>query len=161
MKDRLLAVIFAISWLGCTHAKTTDTGAETPAKPEARETNGKSTGEPDKKVDKNADKNAEKKSENKSEKKAEKKARDDKAVPVVTSVNGLMNPGADEKIRDKLAGEGLMKKDADGESHDSMRAALKRFQEDHNFPATGTPDVQTVRALGLDPDDIFRKAATE
>ena len=154
MRDRLLPWLLAICWMGCTHAKTTDTGAETPAKPEAEESNAnaKSTAKPEKKADdqKAGDRKA-----------GDEKAGDKKAVPVATSVSGLMKPGADDKIRDKLTHEGLMKKDADGESHDSMRAALKRFQEDHNFPATGTPDVQTVRALGLHPDDVFRKAPTE
>jgi hypothetical protein len=36
--------------------------------------------------------------------------------------------------------------------------ALREFQNARNLPATGVPDDATVRALGLDPEKIFRRA---
>jgi hypothetical protein len=72
-------------------------------------------------------------------------------VPVASSPAGLLKPGAEEKIRDELSARGF---------EGSLRAGLKRFQAAHDLPATGAPDVGTVRALGLEPDDIFRKAKT-
>jgi hypothetical protein len=38
-----------------------------------------------------------------------------------------------------------------------MSDGLRRFQRAHDLPATGIPDHQTVKDLGLDPDQIFRQ----
>jgi hypothetical protein len=61
----------------------------------------------------------------------------------------LLKPGAEQKVRDKLgvkAGGG------------SLRAALSKFQKEHDLPATGILDQRTAESLGLDPDDIFERA---
>ena len=72
-----------------------------------------------------------------------------------TSPAGLLAPGADDKIRDKLAAAGFAAK---GKSTDE---ALRRFQRANDLPATGIPDHETVKKLGLDPNDIFRAAAVK
>jgi glucose/arabinose dehydrogenase len=78
-----------------------------------------------------------------------------KSVPVAATPEGLLAPGAEQKIHDKLSAGGFLKE----ATHDSTGAALRRFQAAHDLPATGVPDHETVRRLGLKPDDLFRKAA--
>jgi len=68
-------------------------------------------------------------------------------IDVATSPQGLLQPGALDKVREKL---GLSK----GEGTD---AALRRFQREHDLPATGMLDHETVEKLGLSPDEIFEK----
>jgi len=36
-------------------------------------------------------------------------------------------------------------------------ALLPKLQKAHDLPAMGMPDHATVKALGLNPDDIFRQ----
>jgi hypothetical protein len=75
---------------------------------------------------------------------------DPSETPVATSPSGLLKPGAEEKVRDKLgvkAGGG------------SLRKALQKFQKEHDLPATGILDQRTVESLGLDPDDVFERAS--
>lgn len=76
-------------------------------------------------------------------------------TPLAGEPLGLLRPGAEQEIHDKLSAGGFMKENAKG----STQAALRRFQAEHDLPATGTPDHETVRRLGLNPDDLFRKAA--
>jgi len=79
-------------------------------------------------------------------------AEDPGEIPVASSPSGLLKPGAEQKVRDELgvkAGGG------------SLRQALKKFQKDHDLPATGILDQRTVESLGLDPDDVFERASTE
>lgn len=73
-------------------------------------------------------------------------------IPVASSPSGLLKPGAEQKVRDALgvkAGGG------------SLRSALKKFQKEHDLPATGILDQRTVEQLGLDPDDVFERASSE
>lgn len=79
-------------------------------------------------------------------------AEDPGEVPVASSPSGLLKPGAEQKVRDELgvkAGGG------------SLRQALKKFQKDHDLPATGILDQRTIESLGLDPDDVFERASSE
>jgi hypothetical protein len=78
-----------------------------------------------------------------------------KGTPLAQAPEGLLMPGAEQKIHDKLSAGGFMKEDANA----STGAALRRFQAAHDLPSTGVPDHETVRRLGLNPDDLFRKAA--
>jgi hypothetical protein len=76
-------------------------------------------------------------------------AEDPSEIPVASSPSGLLKPGAEQKVRDKLgvkAGGG------------SLRAALSKFQKEHDLPATGILDQRTAESLGLDPDDVFERA---
>jgi Putative peptidoglycan binding domain len=75
---------------------------------------------------------------------------DPSEIPVASSPSGLLKPGAEQRVRDKLgvkAGAG------------SLREALQKFQKKHDLPATGILDQRTVETLGLDPDDVFERAS--
>lgn len=72
---------------------------------------------------------------------------DPEDIPVASSPHGLLKPGADEKVREKL---GVPKQGG-------MRKELMNFQREHDLPATGMLDHETVEKLGLDPKDIFQK----
>lgn len=76
---------------------------------------------------------------------------DPEDIEVATSPQGLLEPGALDKVRDKL---GVAK----GES---VQVALRRFQREHDLPATGMLDHETVEQLGLSPDEIFEHKAGE
>jgi hypothetical protein len=78
-------------------------------------------------------------------------AEDPSEIPVASSPSGLLKPGAEQTVRDKL---GLQ---AGGSS---LRRALQKFQKEHDLPATGILDQRTVESLGLDPDDVFERAGT-
>jgi hypothetical protein len=77
---------------------------------------------------------------------------DPSETPVASSPSGLMKPGAEQNVREKLgvqAGGG------------SLREAVKKFQKEHDLPATGILDQRTVESLGLDPDDVFESASAQ
>jgi hypothetical protein len=76
-------------------------------------------------------------------------AEDPSEIPVASSASGLLKPGAEQTVRDKLGVE------AGG----SLRRALQKFQKEHDLPATGILDQRTVESLGLDPDDVFERAS--
>ena len=131
--ETLSITFFALALVGCAHAKTIEPAesetAEKPSSSERAPRTGKlrvaPTGE------------------------------QPKTTPLAQTPEGLLRPGAEQKIHDKLVAGGLMKEDANA----STEAALRRFQAAHDLPATGVPDHETVRRLGLNPDDLFRKAA--
>jgi hypothetical protein len=128
---KLGALFVAAALAACSHAKTTDEGK--PAK------------QPDPDVEK-------RESMRQSAPETEGKPGE---VPVSTSPAGLLAPGADDKVRDKLAAAGYA---ADGRS---TQEALRRFQKANDLPATGVADHETVKKLGLDPAQIFRAAAVK
>jgi len=76
-------------------------------------------------------------------------AKDPERVAVASSPAGLLKPGAEQKVRDKLDLEG---------KDEALRPALQRFQREHDLPATGILDHRTAKELGLDPDDLFERA---
>jgi hypothetical protein len=75
--------------------------------------------------------------------------KDPERVPVASSPVGLLKPGADEKVREKLGVKG---------KGEDLRPALQRFQREHDLPATGILDHRTAKELGLDPNDVFERA---
>jgi peptidoglycan hydrolase-like protein with peptidoglycan-binding domain len=135
-----LALVVAIAG-GCGHAKTTDAQRE--------------------KAEAETEEAAPEKAPAKKEKSgAPAKKQDPEAVPVAGSPEGLLAPGADEEIREKLAAGGYLKDGSDGKPG-STREGIRRFQKANDLPATGTPDHMTVRKLGLDPDRMFRRQAVK
>jgi hypothetical protein len=74
-------------------------------------------------------------------------------APVVESPNDLLAPGAEDQIRTKLVDGGYLK-----DSSKSLEGGLRKFQAAKDLPVTGVPDHETVRRLGLDPNEIFRRA---
>lgn len=73
----------------------------------------------------------------------EKEDADD--VEVSTAPGGLLKPGAEDKVREKL---GLAK-------GAGITSAVRQFQRDHALPATGMLDHETVEKLGLSTGDVF------
>lgn len=82
------------------------------------------------------------------------------AVPVATAPDVLLKPGADDKIRERLKAGGYVDGD-DKESAAATRQGIRRFQKEHDLPATGVADHETVKRLGLDPNQIFRQATVK
>jgi hypothetical protein len=131
--ETLSIAFFALAFVGCAHAKTTE-----PAEPEAAEKPSSTEEAP-----------------RTGKLRVPPTGEQPKTTPLAQAPEGLRKPGAEQKIHDKLSAEGFMKEDANA----STEAALRRFQAAHDLPATGAPDHETVRRLGLNPDDLFRKAA--
>ena len=80
-------------------------------------------------------------------------------IPVTMSPAGQLSDGAVKKIQDRLVAKDFL--DADqksGELDERTSEGLRKFQKSRDLAATGTPDEETVRKLGLDPDQIFRAA---
>jgi hypothetical protein len=121
----------ALAMVGCAHAKMTDAGEpKVVEKPPAIEKAPRRLRVP-------------------------RTAKPPQSVPVAATPGGLLAPGAEQKINDKLSAGGFLKE----ATHDSTGAALRRFQTAHDLPATGVPDHETVRRLGLKPDELFRRSA--
>ena len=135
MTAQLRFALALIALVGCGHAKTTDEG------------------QPEKQAEHKPEKAT--KQREPGRQRAPEPASKPEDVPVSTSPAGLLAPGADDKIRDKLAAAGFAAK---GKSTDE---ALRRFQRANDLPATGIPDHETVKKLGLDPNDIFRVATVK
>jgi len=75
-------------------------------------------------------------------------------MPVVESPNDLLAPGGEAEIRKKLVEGGYL----DDSGAKSLEGGLRKFQAAKDLPATGVPDHETVRRLGLDPNEVFRRA---
>lgn len=130
----------------CAHAKTTDDGTEKTTATESKEDDRKE--EPKSKPRAGGKKGGELHPGNPD------------AIPVATAPDALLLPGADEKIRERLIAGGFLAADAD-KSNGATRAAIRKFQKDQDLPATGVPDAETVKRLGLDPDKTFRRATVK
>ena len=144
MRHFKIAAIGLLFAVGCAHSKTTDEGAQTT--PETSESEAKPA------------KPAKPRTEGGAHEGGGTHDADRKGVPVVTAPGGLLKPGAEEKIREKLAAEGCLKGDAKrSDAMKDMKEGIRRCQTAHDLPATGVADHATVKALGLDPDQIFRQ----
>ncbi|MFL5260842.1 MAG: peptidoglycan-binding domain-containing protein [Anaeromyxobacteraceae bacterium] len=76
---------------------------------------------------------------------------------VAASPEGLMNPGAIRRIQAALRTKGYLEAES-GDLDDPTAAALRRFQADEGIAATGAPDRETLRRLGVDPNEVYRTA---
>jgi hypothetical protein len=80
-------------------------------------------------------------------------------VPLTTSRAGMLKPGAAKLIQSRLAQTGALPEDhVTGQLDGSTRAALAKFQSQHNLPPTGDPDESTIRKLGLNLAEVFVSA---
>jgi len=73
-----------------------------------------------------------------------------------TNAAGLMTPEGPMRIQRALAKAGYYRGELTGKLDDETGAALRKFQGDNHLAKTGAPDQDTVKALGLDPDDVWR-----
>jgi hypothetical protein len=133
--ETLSIAFFALALVGCAHAKTTETTE--PAEPEAVEKPSSTERAP-----------------RTGKLRVAPTGEKPRTTPLAQAPEGLLTPGAEQKIHDKLSAGGFMKEDENA----SIGAALRGFQAAHDLPSTGVPDHETVRRLGLNPDDLFRKA---
>ena len=144
MTRRWQVLLLALALGGaCAHAKTTDDGTEKAAAKETKEDGAK-----DPKPRASGKKGGERPSGNPD------------AVPVATAPETLLVPGADEKIRERLIAGGFLAADADT-SNAATRGGIRKFQKSQDLPATGVPDAETVKRLGLDPDRTFRRGTVK
>jgi len=149
MRARWQILFLSIALGGaCAHTKTTDDGTEKTEKKEDRKDEGK---EAEAKPRAAAPLSGQAR---------ELHPGNREAVPVATAPDALLKPGADDKIRERLGAGGFLPRDAKA-SEGSMRDGLRRFQKANDLPATGVPDHETVKKLGLDPDQTFRKATVK
>jgi peptidoglycan hydrolase-like protein with peptidoglycan-binding domain len=137
-----IAPVALVLAIGCAHTKTTDDGTEKDGQ----------------KTEAKADKP--RAVEGGSHKAGGDAARHSGEIPVATAPAGLLAPGAEVKIRDRLAAQGYVPDDAK-RSDAAMKEGIRRFQRAHDLPATGIPDHETVKDLGLDPDQIFRQGSVK
>jgi len=79
--------------------------------------------------------------------------------PLADAPEALFVPGAIEQLQKRLAERGYLDLSAarPGRLDSTTTAAIRKFQSDQGLARTGTPDRETVRRLGLDPDKVFRK----
>jgi hypothetical protein len=127
--------------LGCGHAHTTDVNS--PSAPEKAEERTPPADHPDRVPGASGGDHA------------KRSPAETTGIPVASSPEGLLAPGAEDQIRGKLADGGYLDKN---DQHASLDAGLRKFQKARDLPETGIPDHQTVQALGLDPGRIFKHA---
>jgi peptidoglycan hydrolase-like protein with peptidoglycan-binding domain len=85
--------------------------------------------------------------------------RDPKPPTLVASPAAALAAGGIDKLQARLVATGDLGADAaTGHLDDATEHAVRTFQRARNLPATGVPDDATVRALGLRPEDLFRRA---
>jgi hypothetical protein len=80
---------------------------------------------------------------------------------VPASPEALLAEGAVGEIQRALARRGLLGKHREGELDTPTSAALSRFQEGEGLAATGFPDRETLRRLGMDPEKAYGRAGDE
>ena len=59
-----------------------------------------------------------------------------------------------QEIQQALARAGYFNGQPDGRWNDQTRDAMRRFQADHGFPATGLPEAKSLMKLGLGPHSL-------
>jgi hypothetical protein len=59
-----------------------------------------------------------------------------------------------EEIQQALAQAGYLKAQPNGRWDDQTREAMRRYQADHGFPATGLPEAKSLMKLGLGPHPL-------
>jgi hypothetical protein len=68
---------------------------------------------------------------------------------------GLLAPGGARRIQEALAARGHLGTARSDAIDDATSAALRRFQQEEGLAATGFPDRETLRRLGLAPGDVY------
>jgi len=136
---RVVVVVGALAG-GCSHTKTTDDGTKKPERESAESTEKQKAAKP--------------------RAHSSHESADREGIPLATAPAGLLAPGAEGKISDRLVAEGFLADDAK-RTDAAMSNGLQRFQRAHDLPATGIPDDRTVKELGLDPEQIFRRGTVK
>lgn len=74
---------------------------------------------------------------------------------VPASPEALLAPGAVTDIQRALAEDGYLGAHRPGELDAATSAAVRRFQEAQGLAATGMPDRETLRRLGINPEAAY------
>lgn len=69
-------------------------------------------------------------------------------IPLASDPMGMLTPKGQEQLREQLKRRDLLKNEG------GVPAALRKFQASEGIPETGMPDDETLKRLGLDPDDV-------
>lgn len=79
-------------------------------------------------------------------------------VPLALSPEGLMQPGGIRRVQTALVDAQLLAAGAyrEGELDEATISAISELQEREQLPAVGLPTYATVRALGLELEEVFR-----
>jgi hypothetical protein len=144
MRLPLVAALALVLAGGCAHTKTTDEGRESREGEDQKATGGSEKTETQKSHAGGG-----------THEPTHRESGGDHSVPLATAPGGLLAAGAEDKIRKRLAAQGCLDDDAKG-SGGALSAGLRRCQKAHDLPETGMPDDATIKALGLNPDQIFR-----
>ncbi len=75
--------------------------------------------------------------------------------PVPAAPEALLEQGAVGEIQGALSRRGLLKEHREGELDAATSAALRRFQRGEGLAETGFPDRETLRRLGIDPEQAY------
>jgi hypothetical protein len=78
-------------------------------------------------------------------------------TPVPRTPAAALEPGQLRQIQRRLAERKLLGAHDEGTLDEPTRQALRRLQRQEDLPETGLPDSETVRKLGLDPDQVFAR----
>lgn len=65
-----------------------------------------------------------------------------------------LEPGRVEEIQKALASAGYLQGEPSGTWDDATRAAMRRYQTNNGFPATGLPEAKSLMKLGLGPHPL-------
>lgn len=65
-----------------------------------------------------------------------------------------MQPERATEIQQALFQRGYLHQEPTGTWDDATRAAMKRYQSEHGFPATGLPEAKSLMKLGLGPHPL-------
>jgi hypothetical protein len=78
-------------------------------------------------------------------------------VPLASSPEGMMTPEGASMIRRALIDRGYLNSVEEGHFDTQVARALEKFQQDNELARTGAPDRETLKQLGLDPEDVLRR----
>jgi hypothetical protein len=75
--------------------------------------------------------------------------------PVPAAPQGLLEKGVVARIQRALADRGLLKEHREGELDPPTTAAIRKLQTHDGLAATGFPDRETLKNLGIDPEHAY------
>lgn len=75
-----------------------------------------------------------------------------RSPPLAESPSELLEPRSQETIARALQSKGVV--DRDEVRDEQLGAAIRKFQKSQGLAATGYPDHETLRRLGVDPKDV-------
>ena len=65
-----------------------------------------------------------------------------------------LQPERTTEIQQALMARGYLNQEASGVWDDSTRDAMRRFQQENQFPPTGLPEAKSLMKLGLGPHPL-------